>query len=328
MGFSRQLTAEEIFEQVAIYDSLVKQNGDSRGVTNVVFMGMGEPLANYRNVLKAVRMINAELGIGARKITVSTVGLAPNILKLAQEDVQVNLAVSLHESDDAKRSLLLPANARYGGLDVLMEAIKTYVDTTRRRVSFEWALIAGENDTPATARALGKLFRKHKIESALAHVNVIPLNPTEGFSGSKSNRDAVDGFCKLLGDEFGISATPRMRKGIDIDAGCGQLKAEIVRKGGGQVYEGFVDVGEGEEKVVDKVVDVVAVRKTTTITDPEEVEKAAKKVKKIKSKLKQIKMLEDKVDGDEAFLNDGQRDKIARKEGLERELEDLVHNLA
>jgi 23S rRNA (adenine2503-C2)-methyltransferase len=113
MGFSRQLSADEIYEQVAAFDGLVKrERGDKRGVTNVVFMGMGEPLANYRNVMAAARRMNAELGIGARKITVSTVGLPPMIRKLAKEPLQVNLAVSLHETNDTDRGELLPANKR------------------------------------------------------------------------------------------------------------------------------------------------------------------------------------------------------------------------
>ena len=321
MGFSRQLTSEEIFEQVAVYDCMVKRGGDERGVTNVVFMGMGEPLANYRNVMAAVRRINTDLGIGARKITVSTVGLPPNIDKLAVEPLQVNLAVSLHESDDGKRSALLPANRRYGGLATLMESVRGYIDKTRRRVTFEWALIQGENDTVETARELGKLFKGYKIQPSMCHINVIPLNPTDGFGGKKSGTAAVNKFCSVLMDEFGISATPRMRRGIDIDAGCGQLKAEVVKKGGGQVFSGLVEpvLEEEEEKE-----DVAAAEVTTSIVDALMVEESEKMMKKLKKRLKAIAKLEE--GGRE--LNEAQRVKVAQKEEIEQELEGLRHNLA
>ncbi len=252
MGFARQLTAEEIFEQVANYDCLIRGEGGD-GVSNVVFMGMGEPLANYRNVLKAAGRINKELGIGARKITISTVGLAPNIRKLAEEDMQLGLAVSLHESTDEKRSALLPANRRYGGLDELMDSVKYYMEKTGRRVTFEWALIAGENDTPETARRLGKLFKSYGIRAGMCHINVIPLNPTDGFQGKKSGKDAVNIFCSVLGDEFGISATPRVRRGIDIDAGCGQLKSEIKKRMGGEPVGVADPTDAGDEDELDIV---------------------------------------------------------------------------
>ena len=174
--------------------------------------------------------MNTELGIGARRITVSTVGVVPSIRKLAEEDLQVGLAVSLHCASEEERDALLPANKRYGGIDELLSAVREYTDRTKRRVTFEWALIEGQNDDPAVARRLGRLLKRHGLRRDLCHVNVIPLNPTGGFGGSPSGRRAVEGFVKVLDSEFGISATPRMRRGIDIDAGCGQLKATVKKR--------------------------------------------------------------------------------------------------
>lgn len=174
--------------------------------------------------------MNSELGIGARKITVSTVGVVPNIKKLMNEDIQVRLAVSLHCSSEEERSQLLPANKRYGGLDELMNTIRDYIDTTNRRVTLEWALIENENDTPEVARDLGRLLRRFGIRRDMTHVNLIPLNPTGGFEGGPSGRRNVNEFVRVLDDEFGIKATPRVRRGIDINAGCGQLKAAVEKK--------------------------------------------------------------------------------------------------
>uniref|UniRef100_A0A6T8J7A6 Radical SAM core domain-containing protein n=1 Tax=Proboscia inermis TaxID=420281 RepID=A0A6T8J7A6_9STRA len=237
MGFARQLTSDEIFEQVARFDSELKQNSTTAGsdkqprVSNVVMMGMGEPLANYRNVMGAIRRMNTDLGIGARRITVSTVGVVPNIYKLIEEDIQIRLAVSLHCSDDEARTKLLPANARYGGLEKLMDAVKEYIEVTKRRITFEWALIDGQNDSADVARSLGRLIKRHGLRRDFVHVNLIPLNPTGGFEGGRpSQRKRVDGFVKVLVEEFGISATPRVRRGIDINAGCGQLKAKVMKK--------------------------------------------------------------------------------------------------
>ena len=193
-------------------------------------MGMGEPLANYRNVMTAIRRMIDELGIGARRITVSTVGVVPSIRKLTEENLQVKLAISLHCASDEERSALIPANERYGGLDDLLTSVREYIEKTRRRVTFEWALIEGKNDDSSTARRLGRLLKRHGIRRDMTHVNVIPLNPTGGFGGSPSGKQAVNKFCSTLDSEFGISATPRMRRGIDIDAGCGQLKAAIKKK--------------------------------------------------------------------------------------------------
>ena len=228
MGFARQLTPDEIFEQVARFAAELSK--EDKRLSNIVMMGMGEPLANYRNVMEAIKRMNSELGIGARKITVSTVGVVPNIRKLIEEDIQVRLAVSLHCSSDEERTQLLPANKRYGGLDELMMVIKEYIDTTNRRVTLEWALIENENDTPEVARQLGHLLKRFGIRRDMTHVNLIPLNPTGGFEGGPSGRKNVNEFVNVLEKEFGITATPRMRRGIDIDAGCGQLKAAVKKK--------------------------------------------------------------------------------------------------
>ena len=228
MGFARQLTPDEIFEQVARFSAELHK--DDKRLSNVVMMGMGEPLANYRNVMEAVNRMNSDLGIGARKITISTVGVVPNIKKLIKEDIQVRLAVSLHCSSDEERTQLLPANKRYGGLDELMLAIREYIDTTNRRVTLEWALIENENDTPEVARQLGQLLKRFGIRRDMTHVNLIPLNPTGGFEGSPSGRGNVNEFVDVLSREFGITATPRVRRGIDIDAGCGQLTAAVKKK--------------------------------------------------------------------------------------------------
>jgi len=193
----------------------------------------GEPLANFRNVKLAIDRITTELGIGARRITVSTVGIVPNIQKLVDNHdklPQVKLAVSLHCADDDERTALIPANKRNGGLTALMTVLREYIETTGRRVTFEWALIAGENDDVDTARKLGRLIQKHRLRRDLVHVNVIPLNPTGKYAGKPSQRHTVNAFCSTLEAEFGVSCTPRVRRGIDIEAGCGQLKSSVLEK--------------------------------------------------------------------------------------------------
>ena len=223
MGLSRQLSSAEIFEQAARFARELARRGER--LSNVVFMGMGEPLANYDNALAAARRINDELGVGARHITISTVGLVRGISKLAEDPLQVTLAVSLHQATDEARSAIMPVNRRYD-LEALLGSVRDYQAKTRRRVTFEWAAIAGENDDVDTAATLGKLLKSHGIRDA--HVNVIPLNPTKGYGGKRAKNGAVDRFCKTLTADFGYSATPRVRRGIDIDAGCGQLTTSIL----------------------------------------------------------------------------------------------------
>lgn len=228
MGFKRQLEAYEIFEQVARFDADLKQKGER--ISNVVMMGMGEPLLNYKHVSAAIGRMKSELGIGSRKITVSTVGVVPAIAKLSQDHPYVNLAISLHAADDKARSKLLPANERYGRLDELMKAARNHWLMTKRRVSFEWALVHGQNDDVETAKKLGMLLRKYQLAGPASHVNVIPLNPTKGYDGGPSKTHAVAVFCSTLRDEFRVEATVRVRRGIDIDAGCGQLATDVTNQ--------------------------------------------------------------------------------------------------
>ena len=221
MGFYRNLTAGEIMEQVTFVERVLKAE-DSR-LTNVVMMGMGEPLHNYRNTLASIdRMTDASgINLGARKITISTVGLVPAIRKYADEQRQTPLAISLHAATDTERSDLLPINKRWH-LDDLMDVCHYYIEKTGRRLTFEWALIAGENDTIEQADALGQLLR-----GMLCHVNLIPLNPTGGYDGGPSNRDSTELFRERL-SEYGVSSTVRVRRGIDIQAGCGQLRDRMI----------------------------------------------------------------------------------------------------
>lgn len=221
MGFARHLSPGEIIEQ-ALHVARVLESRGSR-LSNVVLMGMGEPFHNYDNTLEAIRRLSDPdgLAIGQRHITVSTVGLVPGIRRFAEEGLQVRLAISLHAATDEERSALLPVNRRYPLAD-LLDAVRYYVDRTGRRVTFEWTLIAVENDTPEQARALGALLR-----GLLCHVNVIPLNPTSGYGGQPSDRARVEAFVQIL-EGYGIPTTVRVRRGIDVNAGCGQLKAAVL----------------------------------------------------------------------------------------------------
>ena len=193
-------------------------------VSNIVVMGMGEPLANYANLWSALRTLTdpAGFGLGARKITVSTVGLVPGIDRFAEEDLQINLAVSLHAPNDALRATLAPINHRYPIAEV-MAACRRYVARTHRRISFEYAMMAGINDSPALAEELAAL-----LQGLLCHVNLIPLNPVVGSPFQPSRRQDVDAFVAIL-QQRGIPTTLRVRRGIDIDAGCGQLRARVAQ---------------------------------------------------------------------------------------------------
>ena len=224
MGFSRDLSEAEIFEQAARFSTELRAKGER--LSNVVFMGMGEPFRNYDAVLGAARRIIKDLGIGARHVTISTVGVVPNILKFADEckatDMQISLAISLHEADDAKRSKIMPVNRKHQ-IDELLDACKYYVDTSGRRISFEWALIAGHNDDADSARELANRLSQRGLQGAAkVHVNLIPLNPTRGFAGQPATLPSAEEFVSVLA-KYRIPATVRVRRGIDIDAGCGQL---------------------------------------------------------------------------------------------------------
>jgi 23S rRNA (adenine2503-C2)-methyltransferase len=220
MGFARHLSAAEIFEQALLFSGDLERQGER--LSNVVLMGMGEPFHNYDASVEAVHRLSNELGIGARHITVSTVGLVPQIRQFADEGMQVKLAISLHAATDAERGALLPINRRWP-LEELIEACRYYIEKTGRRITFEWALIAGENDTLEQANALGQL-----LKGLLCHVNLIPLNPTPGYAGGPTQSDAAQAFIDILA-QYGVTATMRVRRGIDINAGCGQLKSKVLK---------------------------------------------------------------------------------------------------
>jgi 23S rRNA (adenine2503-C2)-methyltransferase len=222
-GFRRHLTTGEIVEQVI----RAREAARPRRLSNVVFMGMGEPLANYNAVWGAVRRIHADLGLSARHITMSTVGVVPGIRRMATEDLPVSLAVSLHASTNSLRDELVPLNRKYP-IEVLAEACSEYVAASGRRLSFEWALIDGVNDTADQARHLAELCRELR-----AHVNLIPLNPTPGYPTIGTPPDGVAQFQRWLQDA-GTNATVRRNRGTDIDAACGQLRASQMN-GGQQV---------------------------------------------------------------------------------------------
>nr|MBN1229784.1 23S rRNA (adenine(2503)-C(2))-methyltransferase RlmN [Anaerolineae bacterium] len=221
MGFARHLSPGEIVEQAMHVSRLLAQ--EQQRLSNIVLMGMGEPFHNYDNTLEAIRRMMDEegLNIGQRHLTVSTVGIAPAIRRFADEQLQVRLAISLHAATNEARSALLPINRRYP-LNDLMDAVRYYIRTTNRRVTFEWALIAGKNDTPEEAHRLGQL-----LQGLLCHVNMIPLNPTQAYQGQPSDMARVSAFVNIL-EDYNIPATVRVRRGIDVNAGCGQLKAALI----------------------------------------------------------------------------------------------------
>jgi 23S rRNA (adenine2503-C2)-methyltransferase len=219
MGFKRHLTSGEIVEQVIYYARQL--GGLDERVTNVVVMGMGEPFHNYDATMAAIDQLNHPQGFnfGERRFTVSTVGLIPAIRRFTAEKRQVNLAVSLHAADDELRASMLPIDRRYP-LDELFEACRDYVNITRRRLTFEWALIEGVNDTPQQAELLAK-----RLRGMLCHVNIIRLNPTKKYAGKATSRQRAIEFQATL-EQHGIPCTIRLRRGIDIQAGCGQLAIE------------------------------------------------------------------------------------------------------
>lgn len=220
LGFARHLSRGEIVEQVARAVAEAAARGFPR-LSNVVFMGMGEPLANYGPVLGAVRRLNGDLGIGARAMTISTVGIVPGIRRLAGEGMQVNLAVSLHAGNDALRDRLVPINRRYR-LAELVAACREYRQATGRRISFEWALISEVNDRPSDADELAELAAE-----VGAHVNLIPLNPTPGYGVPGSPPEAVSRFVQHL-EAAGTNVTVRDTRGRESAAACGQLAAGLV----------------------------------------------------------------------------------------------------
>jgi 23S rRNA (adenine2503-C2)-methyltransferase len=219
MGFKRNLTSGEIVEQVLYYARLLKLVDEH--VTNIVVMGMGEPFHNYNATMAAINRLNDPQGmmLGERRFTISTVGLVPTIRKFADEKRQINLAISLHAANDTLRSQLLPVNHKYP-IAELMSACREYIEKTKRRLTFEWALIYDVNDSVIDARELARL-----LHGMMCHVNIIPLNPTHRYSGQATTRQRADAFRDIL-VEAGIPCTIRLRRGIDIEAGCGQLAIE------------------------------------------------------------------------------------------------------
>jgi 23S rRNA (adenine2503-C2)-methyltransferase len=227
-GFTRNMTPGEIVSQVLFTARRLKQHvgpasapdsPSERGITNVVFMGMGEPMVNYEPMWQAVETLTDSrgFGLGARHITISTVGIVNGIEKLAREHLQVSLAVSLHAPNDALRDKLVPINKRFP-IAKLMQAVRDYQAATKRRVTFEYALMSGINDSLAQARELARL-----LKGLISHVNLIPLNPTAGSPLKPTSREEVRAFRQEL-EKRGIPCTVRIARGLDINAGCGQLR--------------------------------------------------------------------------------------------------------
>ncbi len=221
MGLLRNLTPGEIVAQVLHAERMLRREGGR--VTNVVYMGMGEPLANFNAVWRSVATLHDPHGfnLGARRITISTVGLVPGMRRLAEQDLPVNLALSIHGATDDVRNAIVPINTRYALADIIAAA-RDYVAKTGRRLTVEWVLIQGVNDTPQQAERLADLLR-----GLLVHVNLIPLNPTAGYDGKTPTPARSLQFRDALAAR-GIPTTLRMRRGIDVQAGCGQLRTQVV----------------------------------------------------------------------------------------------------
>jgi len=220
MGFVRHLTPAEIVTQILHVQESLRRKGEA-GLRNLVLMGMGEPLHNYESVMTALEIISDTrgLGIAPSRITISTVGVVPGILRLAEEAQPYNLAVSLHDATQEGRAALVPASNRWP-LEELLAACRLYGEKTGRRIFFEWTLIAGANDSVEKANQVSEA-----LAGIAAHVNLIPLNPTQGFDGAATTLPSAKEFQKVL-RAAGIPSTVRQRRGIDVAAGCGQLRAE------------------------------------------------------------------------------------------------------
>lgn len=225
MGFVRHLRPGEIVAQALVAQRLLQADGEA-GLRNLVVMGMGEPLHNYDGVMSALRILGDRrgLGIAESRISVCTVGIAPEIHRLARENHPYNLAVSLHATNDQERTALVPVNSRWPLAEIL-DACRFYSRTNGRKVFFGWTLIAGKNDSPEHARDVAALLSGMKV-----HVNLIPLNPTDGYDGLTSDDFAAARFSAIV-QKAGIPCTIRQRRGIDVAAGCGQLRSEVVGRG-------------------------------------------------------------------------------------------------
>lgn len=218
--FVRNLSTGEIIEQI-----MAVERDENIRISNIVFMGIGEPLDNYDNVVKAIKIINNPKGlnIGARHISISTSGLVPKIYKLAEENIQCTLSISLHATTDEKRSEMMPVNNAYN-IEELLQACKDYIEKTHRRISFEYALAKENNDNLEDAKRLVKL-----LKGMLCHVNLIPINKIENGKYTKSSNENIMKFRDYL-NEHGIVATIRRELGSDIDAACGQLRRKNLKK--------------------------------------------------------------------------------------------------
>lgn len=217
----RELKVSELVGQILVLDDLLKEEGNNERITHVVVMGTGEPFDNYDNVMGFIRILNHPHGfaIGARHITVSTCGLVPMIEKYANEGIQINLAISLHAPSDEIRNKIMPISRKYP-IDELMKAVKYYEQTAGRRVTFEYILLKGINDSTDNARELARL-----IKGTLAYVNLIPYNPVNEMKYQRSDEKSVHNFMDTL-MKLGVNVTVRKEFGTDIDAACGQLRAK------------------------------------------------------------------------------------------------------
>jgi 23S rRNA (adenine2503-C2)-methyltransferase len=223
-GKVRDLTSAEMLGQI-----IVAQNDTGERISNVVMMGIGEPLDNYQNVIRFLKLVNCEdgLNIGYRHISLSTCGLADKIDELAKENFPITLSISLHASDDVTRSSIMPVNKKWN-IERLMSACKNYYRATGRRISFEYTLISGKNDSRESALALAELLNKHlrsRTDTMPIHVNLIPVNPVTETEFSSSEKKTVEEFAATL-EKKGVRATVRRRLGADINASCGQLRRE------------------------------------------------------------------------------------------------------
>ncbi|MBQ1963019.1 MAG: 23S rRNA (adenine(2503)-C(2))-methyltransferase RlmN [Clostridia bacterium] len=227
-GRVRDLTPGELLGQV-----IAAQKDLGERISNIVMMGIGEPLDNYDNVLRFLHLVTCEegLNIGARHISLSTCGLVDRILRLSEEELAITLSVSLHAPDDETRSAIMPINNRWG-VDALLDACRVYFERTGRRISFEYTLIAGKNDSEANAERLAKVLNRHlrtREQTMPIHVNLIPVNEVDETGFQRSGRAAVAAFARVL-ESRGIRATVRRKLGSDINASCGQLRRTHLAK--------------------------------------------------------------------------------------------------
>jgi 23S rRNA (adenine2503-C2)-methyltransferase len=256
-GFTRHLSVGEVVEQVARVSTMLPELRPGPGapdhLTNVVFMGMGEPFANLEATWGAAYRLHRGFGLSARAITISTVGLVPGIRRAAAEPLPVNLAVSIHAADDAVRDRLVPVN-RTWPIAELLDAVRDYVAATRRRVSFEYALLAGVNDDLEQAGRLGRLLAPLRVPGSgghAAHVNLIPYNPTPGTGFSPPSKAAVRRFRDAVA-ATGVPVSVRANRGVGIDAACGQLRTAAGRPG-----RGLSDRGRGRRPAAGAPTDAV-----------------------------------------------------------------------